>query len=252
MTLLALAFSLRVPDRVRIQASSCSFWQKEGQWKNSTDDAVFATWTQECEAISVSDITVSGFGRTDEKQIALLPTIRIRNEATDDIEVIFTETLTSVILSNVFLAQYDFKLSDDTNVGQTTEMNLFDRQITVKDNTGFVVAQASQSFTNTIYQTICVSDGYWDVQFMSANSTLNRWWILSMITVKAVRDMSRGSDGKPQRSLCQYTYLAIILCSVLIPVGVGAAIVGGYCYCRKRGLGFCEGLKQIKVTCCGK
>jgi len=76
LLLVTQVYSILIPQRVRIRADSCSFWQKDGSWYNADTNARIGQWEQRCESYSPYDLLFSDMlsnylGRTDTQIVPL-------------------------------------------------------------------------------------------------------------------------------------------------------------------------------------
>ncbi|XWV25727.1 hypothetical protein QJ857_gp0054 [Tupanvirus soda lake] len=234
--LLEFAISIELPSHFIIKANSCSFWKKNGIW---TDNSVaFVEWKQNCYAYSPSDIDMyyntNKIGSTDQKVLNIGTKIKL-HDSNNNVVAIFDEDILKSITS--IKSQYKIKDANDNTVAISNKFELFDTDFYINDNEGYLIVIASQKFKNKLEQNFC-SDGIWHVAFNETsnnylNYPTNRWIIASMVTVKAIRDTDRDSDGNVKQSNCQQLYYFLIIGLPIIGIIV-AAILFILCYYKHK------------------
>ncbi|XWV24495.1 hypothetical protein QJ856_gp0053 [Tupanvirus deep ocean] len=231
--------SIDLPASFEIDANSCNFWKKEGKWNYNNKQLV--TWKQNCYAYSPSDIELfdnnNKIGRTHQKVLNVGTKIKLYNK-NNDIVAIFEEDIFKSISS--IKSQYRIKDANDKTLAISSKFELFGTEFSVHDMNGYLIAKAKQNFGNKIEQNFC-SNGVWYITFNETNSDQlnnpsNRWIIASMITIKAVRDTDRDSDGNVKQSNCQQLYYFLI---IGLPVILGVILIGiilfFICYYKQKG-----------------
>ena len=194
--------------QVRIRAAACVAWQTAGTWE-TPDGLVLATWRQRCSSASPSDVdffyndSTTAIGRTDQSWPSLTTNVRVR-DANGTIVASFTETILDHLLSAV-TSRYELDDEGGIAVANSVETTLWDSTFSVRSTDNVQVLSASQKGSNKVAAAVCAADGAWDVSFSEAGPawTARRATLLTMITVKLVRDMTRDKDGNVQGSLCQ-------------------------------------------------
>ena len=218
-----------LPYSVTIKANSCNIWKKTGSWIYG-DDMQSVEWEQRCQSASPSDLKFkntdgTNIGRTDDKYFSINVQIRLRNK---DNKIIarFEEQIWKSLTK--IGTVYTIKDGDGNILGKSNKLELFDTVFTIYDNDDNIIATAEQKILNKLQQSIC-GDGSWKISFTDVDTFLNmpenRWIIASMITVKAVRDTDRDSEGNVQNSNCQSLYYFLIIGLPIIFVFTLVAII---------------------------
>lgn len=226
-----------LPDRVNLVAESCNLWKKEGTWRDPEapeDAAPLVHWEQRCSSVSPADVVffdsgdrhARSLGRTDQKLASITVKIRLR-DAHDNVTAWLEEEVTwrSLLSRNAF-TQYRLTDGRDTALllGLSSKEEILSTTITFYDPSGAtVLAVGRQSVINKVARSIC-QDGVWTVTFTAAPQPQRlRQLILQSLTVKAVRDTDRTSEGEVRASSCQQAHWWI----ALLGLGVGGLLVVG-------------------------
>ncbi|KAI8492597.1 hypothetical protein Bbelb_296380 [Branchiostoma belcheri] len=230
--------SVYIPARtIVIEGASCSFWVKEGRWR-SEEGRTLALYKQRCNSktpyvVSVSSPAENIFAWTEDSYWYLGRRIRLK-----DCEQHYRASVEEFILrqkgaSKKVMLQYFIKDRLEKKVlASSGQDRVNDPHLWFKDVNGTVIATArgvsDDSNTTQLRKWSICSTGNLQVVFgNSSRSWLalpqNRWMILLTLTVKALRDASRGTDGVVHYNECQAAHWTMVL-------GVPMFIVTGVVY----------------------
>ncbi|CAH1273778.1 Hypp5198 [Branchiostoma lanceolatum] len=228
--------SVYIPNRtIVIEGASCSFWVKEGRWR-SEEGRTLALYKQRCNSktpyvVSISSPSENIFAWTEESYWYLGRRIRLKDcdqhyRASVEEFILRQKSASKVVLQYFIKDRLEKKVLASSGQDRVNDPYLW-----FKDVNGTVIATAKgiSDDTNTTLRkwSIC-STGNMKVVFgNSSRSWLalpqNRWMILLALTVKALRDTSRGTDGVVHYNECQAAHWTMVL-------GVPMFIVTGVVY----------------------
>lgn len=222
MIVLSISFVFATNTTFKIVGNSCNFWNKDGSIYSG--DHEILKWQQKCGAFSAYDIYFNNdttqFARTETEMFTILTTIKLY-DSQNKLVVTFDEDF-SLSYEN----RYSIYNTQGNLIAISNIENFFDSKIYVYDVEKNLIAWGIQEFGNKFEQSIC-KDGQWYLNFNETQTTFlaqeeNRWILSTFLTIKAVRDTDRGSDGKMRKPFCQSFYQFLI---IGIPVIAVVAIV---------------------------